>query len=186
MICSSFLSPTVLSFYSFHGLVVWCWGFGLIECPHSLPALHSRLHNNNNNNNRTQSKQVPKANKCINLGLPTIGWMKLHRQKAKKDGEEKIGNVVKQHKINKSWRPCNPSIDQWLVRWMLWRQPWVAEGWWWMYLVYKGVESTGEYVGDYNWWCNVCLLFVTFGSSSHDLVAYHLVWVRGHYTMQLG
>ena len=25
--------------------------FGLIECPHSLPALHSGLHNNNNNNN---------------------------------------------------------------------------------------------------------------------------------------
>ena len=25
--------------------------FGLIECPHSLPALHSGLQNNNNNNN---------------------------------------------------------------------------------------------------------------------------------------
>ena len=40
---SSFLSSTVLSFSSFHGLVVWGWVFGLIECSHSLPALHSGL-----------------------------------------------------------------------------------------------------------------------------------------------
>ena len=39
----SFLSPTVLSFSSFHGLVVWLGVFGLIECSHSLQALHSRL-----------------------------------------------------------------------------------------------------------------------------------------------
>ena len=27
-------------FCSFHGLVVWGWVFGLIECSHSLPTLH--------------------------------------------------------------------------------------------------------------------------------------------------
>ena len=27
-------------FSSFHGLVVWGWVFGLIECSHSLPTLH--------------------------------------------------------------------------------------------------------------------------------------------------
>ena len=30
--------------------------FGLIECPHSLPALHSGLQNNNNNNNSKLNK----------------------------------------------------------------------------------------------------------------------------------
>ena len=30
--------------------------YGLIECPHSLPALHSGLQNNNNNNNRITTK----------------------------------------------------------------------------------------------------------------------------------
>ena len=37
------VSPTILSSSSFHGLVVWGWGSGLIECSHSLPALHSGL-----------------------------------------------------------------------------------------------------------------------------------------------
>ena len=38
-----FLTPTVLSFSSLLRLVVWVGVFGLIECSHSLPALHSRL-----------------------------------------------------------------------------------------------------------------------------------------------
>ena len=53
-----FLSPTVLSFSSFHGLVVWGWGLWLIECPHSLPALHSGLQNNNINNNKVLSQRT--------------------------------------------------------------------------------------------------------------------------------
>ena len=40
----SLVSPTILSSSSaFHGLVVWVGVFGLIECCHSLPALHSGL-----------------------------------------------------------------------------------------------------------------------------------------------
>ena len=44
----SFLSPTVLSFSSFHGLVVWGWGLCndrvfSFSLPHSFPALHSGL-----------------------------------------------------------------------------------------------------------------------------------------------
>ena len=48
----SFLSPIL--FYLFLLSMGWLCGvgvFGLIECPHSLPALHSGLQNNNNNNN---------------------------------------------------------------------------------------------------------------------------------------
>ena len=41
--------------------------FGLIECPHSLPALHSGLQNNNNNNN---SSAVYKRNNCGPKTLP--------------------------------------------------------------------------------------------------------------------
>ena len=43
----------VLLFYLFLPSMGWLCGvgvFGLIECPHSLPALHSELQNNNNNN----------------------------------------------------------------------------------------------------------------------------------------
>ena len=46
----SFLSPTVLSFLPSMGWLCGVGVFGLIECPHSLPALHSGLPNNNNNN----------------------------------------------------------------------------------------------------------------------------------------
>ena len=45
----------LLLFYLFLPSMDWLCGvgvFGLIECPHSLPALHSLLHNNNNNNNK--------------------------------------------------------------------------------------------------------------------------------------
>ena len=38
----SLLTPTILSFSSFHGLVLWGWGLWT-ECSHSLQALHSRL-----------------------------------------------------------------------------------------------------------------------------------------------
>ena len=44
----------LLLFYLFLPSMGWLCGvrvFGLIECSHSLPALHSGLHNNNNNNN---------------------------------------------------------------------------------------------------------------------------------------
>ena len=43
----------LLLFYLFLLSMGWLcgvWVFGLIECPHSLPALHSGLQNNNNNN----------------------------------------------------------------------------------------------------------------------------------------
>ena len=42
----------LLLFYLFLPSMSWLWlvgVFGLIECSHSLPALHSRLQNNNNN-----------------------------------------------------------------------------------------------------------------------------------------
>ena len=42
-----FLSPTVLSFLPSMGRLCGVGVFELIECPHSLPALHSRLQNNN-------------------------------------------------------------------------------------------------------------------------------------------
>ena len=48
----------ILLFYLFLSSMGWLWGvgvFGLIECPHSLPALHSGLHNNNNNNNNNNN-----------------------------------------------------------------------------------------------------------------------------------
>ena len=44
----------LLLFHPFLPSMGWLSGvgvFGLIECPHSLPALHSGLQNNNNNNN---------------------------------------------------------------------------------------------------------------------------------------
>ena len=47
----SFLSPTVLSFLPSMGWLCGVGVFGLIECTHSLPALHSGLQSNNNNNN---------------------------------------------------------------------------------------------------------------------------------------
>ena len=43
----------LLVFYLFLPSMGWLCGvgvFGLIECPHSLPALHCGLQNNNNNN----------------------------------------------------------------------------------------------------------------------------------------
>ena len=45
----------LLLFYLFLPSMGWLCGvgvFGLIECSHSLPALHSGLQNNNNNNNK--------------------------------------------------------------------------------------------------------------------------------------
>ena len=45
----------LLLFYLFLHSMGWLCGvgvFGLIECPHSLPALHSGLQNVNNNNNK--------------------------------------------------------------------------------------------------------------------------------------
>ena len=51
----SFLTLTILSFSSFHGLVVWSLDFELVEWSHSIPALHSWLHANDNNNNKIRS-----------------------------------------------------------------------------------------------------------------------------------
>ena len=48
----------LLLFYLFLPSMGWLcgvWVFGLIECPHSRPALHSGLQNNNNNNKRDQN-----------------------------------------------------------------------------------------------------------------------------------
>ena len=53
----------LLLFYLFLSSMGWLCGvgvFGLIECPHSLPALHSKLHNNNNNNNYTVTPDLIK------------------------------------------------------------------------------------------------------------------------------
>ena len=47
----------LLLFYLFLPSMGWLCGvgvLGLIECPHSLPALHSGLQNNNNNNNNNK------------------------------------------------------------------------------------------------------------------------------------
>ena len=47
----------LLLFYLFLPSMGWLCGvmvFGLIECPHSLPALHSGLQNNNNDNNELE------------------------------------------------------------------------------------------------------------------------------------
>ena len=53
MICSFFLCPTVLSFSSFHGLVVWSWGLWTDRVFTLSPPLAQRtpIDNNNNNNN---------------------------------------------------------------------------------------------------------------------------------------
>ena len=59
----------LLLFYLFLPSMGWLCGvevFGLIECPHSLPALHSGLHNNNNNNN------VPVATLVVIIALVAI------------------------------------------------------------------------------------------------------------------
>ena len=48
------LSPTILSFSSFHGLVVWGWGLWTDRVSSLSPALHSGLQNNNNNNNNNR------------------------------------------------------------------------------------------------------------------------------------
>ena len=48
--------PIILSFYSFNGLAVWGWGFGLIECSHPLPTLHCWLYFNINNINNNNNK----------------------------------------------------------------------------------------------------------------------------------
>ena len=50
----------LLLFYLFLSSMGWLCGvevFGLIECPHSLPALHSGLQNNNNNNNNNRKRE---------------------------------------------------------------------------------------------------------------------------------
>ena len=46
-----FLSPAVLSFSSFHGLVVWGWGLWTDRVFSLSPGLAQRTPNNNNNNN---------------------------------------------------------------------------------------------------------------------------------------
>ena len=62
MICSFFLSPTVLSFYSFHGLVVWGWGLWTDRVVSLSPGLAQRTpinnKNNNNNNNNTNNNNL--------------------------------------------------------------------------------------------------------------------------------
>ena len=58
----------LLLLYVFLPSMGWLCGvgvFGLIECPHSLPALHSGLQNNNNNNKVTNPNYVSIINiKC--------------------------------------------------------------------------------------------------------------------------
>ena len=44
----SFLSPTVLSFSSFHGLVVWGWGLWTDRVSSFSPGLAQRTPKNNN------------------------------------------------------------------------------------------------------------------------------------------
>ena len=53
----------LLLFYLFLPSIGWLCGvgvFGLIECPHSLPALHSRLQNNNNNKKSSMFEIIKK------------------------------------------------------------------------------------------------------------------------------
>ena len=54
----SFLSPTVLSFFSFHGLVVWGWGLWTDIVFSLSPGLAQRTPNNNNNNNYASDSLV--------------------------------------------------------------------------------------------------------------------------------
>ena len=53
----SFLSPTVLSFSSFHGLAVWGWGLWTDRVFSLSPGLAQRTPNNNNNNNNNNNKK---------------------------------------------------------------------------------------------------------------------------------
>ena len=51
----------LLLFYHFLPSMGWFCDvglFGLIECPHSFPALHSGLQNNNNNNNGKKTEEI--------------------------------------------------------------------------------------------------------------------------------
>ena len=50
MISSFFLSPTILSFSSVHGLVVWGWSLWTDRVFSLSPGLAQRTPNNNNNN----------------------------------------------------------------------------------------------------------------------------------------
>ena len=50
----SFLSPTILSSSSFHGLVVWGWGLWTDRVFSLSPSLAQRTPNNNNNNNNNK------------------------------------------------------------------------------------------------------------------------------------
>ena len=54
----SFLSPTVLSFSSFHGLVVWGWGLWTDRVFSLSPGLAQRTQNNNNNNNNNRNDRL--------------------------------------------------------------------------------------------------------------------------------
>ena len=56
MICFIFLSPTVLSFSSFRGLVVWGWSLWTDRVFSLSPGLAQRTPNNNNNNNNINNK----------------------------------------------------------------------------------------------------------------------------------
>ena len=58
----------LLLFYLFLPSMGWLCGvgvFGLIECPHSLPALHSGLHNNNNNNTCIEQGAPPQSRSSL-------------------------------------------------------------------------------------------------------------------------
>ena len=62
----------LLLFYLFLPSMGWLRGvgaFGLIECPHSIPALHSRLQNNNNNNNNNNNSRFLRYTLIILTGF---------------------------------------------------------------------------------------------------------------------
>ena len=61
MICLFFLSPSVLSFSSFHRLVVWGWGLWtdrVFSLSPGLTQLTPISNNNNNNNNATTFERL--------------------------------------------------------------------------------------------------------------------------------
>ena len=58
----SFLSPSVLSFSSIHGLVVWGWGLWTDRLFSLSPGLAQRTPINNNNNSNNNNKQYRTIN----------------------------------------------------------------------------------------------------------------------------
>ena len=57
----SFLSPTILSSPSYHGLVVWGWGLWIDRVFSLSPSLAQRTPNNNNNGSESNKKGLPQS-----------------------------------------------------------------------------------------------------------------------------